>query len=58
MSDLTFFVVFSVDMPSRRGSKKVEAKGIFAGAKIRRGEDWRYLNQDGGAGSVVISGNP
>ncbi|XP_077535283.1 E3 ubiquitin-protein ligase MIB2-like isoform X2 [Haemaphysalis longicornis] len=39
-------------VPPRQGSAKVEVRGIFVGAKVARGEDWRWRNQDGGAGKV------
>ncbi|CAL1541883.1 unnamed protein product [Lymnaea stagnalis] len=38
-------------VPRRRDSEKVQAKGIFVGAKVCRGQDWMYGNQDGGEGS-------
>ena len=40
----------------RRGTSRLQAKGIFPGAKVVRGPDWKWENQDGGEGKegVVI----
>ncbi|CAL1544053.1 unnamed protein product, partial [Lymnaea stagnalis] len=38
------------EVPRRRGSKKVQAMGIFKDATVIRGHDWRWGNQDGGVG--------
>lgn len=40
------------DLPIRQGGRKCELKGIFAGAKVVRGLDWEWGNQDGGDGKV------
>ena len=32
---------------SRRKSKKTAARGIFAGARVVRGVDWQWEDQDG-----------
>ena len=37
-------------MGPRRGETKVPLKGIFIGAKVVRGHDWDWSNQDGGEG--------
>lgn len=37
-------------MVARKGSKKVQCKGIFIGAKVIRGTDWEWADQDGGPG--------
>lgn len=37
-------------MLPRKGCSKVELKGIFIGAKVVRGPDWDWGNQDGGDG--------
>ena len=37
-------------MEPRRKSKKVTARGIFAGARVVRGVDWQWEDQDGGNG--------
>uniref|UniRef100_T1JDF9 RING-type E3 ubiquitin transferase n=1 Tax=Strigamia maritima TaxID=126957 RepID=T1JDF9_STRMM len=37
-----------VDMIIRAGALKIQAKGIFVGAKVMRGPDWDWGNQDGG----------
>jgi len=35
------------EVPPRKGSRKVEAVGIFPGATVIRGPDWQWGNQDG-----------
>ena len=35
------------EVPPRKGSRKVEAIGIFPGATVIRGPDWQWGNQDG-----------
>ena len=37
-------------MESRRKSKKISARGIFPGARVVRGVDWQWEDQDGGNG--------
>nr|CAG4643779.1 EOG090X02DA [Lepidurus arcticus] len=37
-------------MEPRRKSKKVAIRGIFAGARVVRGVDWQWEDQDGGNG--------
>uniref|UniRef100_A0A182MM47 RING-type E3 ubiquitin transferase n=1 Tax=Anopheles culicifacies TaxID=139723 RepID=A0A182MM47_9DIPT len=37
-------------LPPRKGSTKIQLKGIFAGARVTRGPDWEWNNQDGGPG--------
>ena len=32
----------------RRKSKKITARGIFPGARVVRGVDWQWEDQDGG----------
>ena len=34
-------------MPSRGESRCVPAKGVFVGAVVERGNDWRWKDQDG-----------
>ncbi len=36
-----------VDIDSRRKSKKLTARGIFPGARVVRGVDWQWDDQDG-----------
>ncbi|KAL3862651.1 hypothetical protein ACJMK2_008605 [Sinanodonta woodiana] len=36
------------DVPPRITSRKVPAYGLFEKAKVVRGPDWRWINQDGG----------
>ena len=38
-----------MNVGSRQGSDKQEARGMFKGAKVVRGADWEWKNQDGGA---------
>ncbi|KAB0360392.1 hypothetical protein FD754_004548 [Muntiacus muntjak] len=40
----------AVLLESRRKSKKITARGIFAGARVVRGVDWQWEDQDGGNG--------
>lgn len=37
-------------MPKRQGVAKAQSKGIFVGAKVTRGPDWDWGNQDGKKG--------
>ncbi|MEE6464267.1 hypothetical protein FKM82_006222 [Ascaphus truei] len=37
-------------LESRRKSKKITARGIFASARVVRGVDWQWEDQDGGNG--------
>lgn len=41
-----------VEMPKRQGTFKIQARGIFVGAKVMRGPDWDWGNQDGGEGKT------
>jgi len=34
----------------RRKSKKITSRGIFPGARVVRGVDWQWEDQDGGNG--------
>lgn len=36
-----------VSVPVRKKSKKIFARGIFPGAKVLRGHDWNWEDQDG-----------
>lgn len=42
-------------MAPRKGCAKVQMKGIFVGAKVVRGPDWDWSNQDGGEGNQIHS---
>jgi E3 ubiquitin-protein ligase mind-bomb len=50
--------VFSLSVPGgdrilldpRRKSKKIAVRGIFQGARVVRGVDWQWEDQDGGNG--------
>ena len=44
---LSFMLVFRVICEARRKSKKVTARGIFPGARVVRGVDWQWEDQDG-----------
>ena len=37
-------------MQCRYKSSHVSARGVFVGARVVRGGDWRWSDQDGGAG--------
>ncbi|KAL2738045.1 E3 ubiquitin-protein ligase MIB2-like isoform X3 [Vespula squamosa] len=39
-----------IQLTAREGCTKVPLKGIFIGAKVVRGPDWEWGNQDGGSG--------
>ncbi|XP_012288301.1 E3 ubiquitin-protein ligase MIB2 [Orussus abietinus] len=41
-----------IQLPAREGDLKVPLKGIFIGAKVVRGPDWEWGNQDGGRGKT------
>ncbi|XP_070207241.1 E3 ubiquitin-protein ligase MIB2-like isoform X2 [Littorina saxatilis] len=41
-----------VKLPKRSTSSKVQAFGIFGGARVIRGPDWDWANQDGGEGKI------
>uniref|UniRef100_H3B381 RING-type E3 ubiquitin transferase n=1 Tax=Latimeria chalumnae TaxID=7897 RepID=H3B381_LATCH len=40
-----------VAVPPRQNSKKIQAKGIFVDATVRRGKDWKWGNQDQAKGN-------
>lgn len=46
----SFFFFYRVLMEPRRKSKKIGIRGIFAGARVVRGVDWQWEDQDGGNG--------
>ncbi|XP_037808555.1 E3 ubiquitin-protein ligase MIB2 [Lucilia sericata] len=41
-----------VRVPPRKSSKRIQLKGIFVGAKVVRGPDWEWEQQDGGEGKT------
>ncbi|XP_058984296.1 E3 ubiquitin-protein ligase MIB2-like isoform X2 [Musca domestica] len=41
-----------VHVPPRKGSKRIQLRGIFVGAKVARGPDWEWGQQDGGEGET------
>ncbi|XP_033337501.2 E3 ubiquitin-protein ligase mind bomb 2 isoform X2 [Megalopta genalis] len=41
-----------VQLTQRKGCPKIPLKGIFIGAKVVRGPDWEWGNQDGGSGKT------
>ncbi|XP_067621868.1 E3 ubiquitin-protein ligase MIB2 [Eurosta solidaginis] len=41
-----------VRLPPRKNSKRIQLKGIFVGAKVVRGPDWEWGQQDGGEGKT------
>lgn len=48
--NLSSILNFRVLLESRRKSKKITARGIFTGARVVRGVDWQWEDQDGGNG--------
>jgi E3 ubiquitin-protein ligase mind-bomb len=47
---MRFCWMLRVDLQPRQESPKIVSKGIFAGARVIRGPDWDWGNQDGGEG--------
>ncbi|KAL9961602.1 hypothetical protein ACROYT_G030573 [Oculina patagonica] len=43
--------VDGISVGRRSKTRKIQARGIYPGAKVTRGPDWEYGNQDGGVGS-------
>ena len=43
---------FRVPVGKRINCTKVQSKGLFPGAKVTRGRDWKWGEQDGGSGRV------
>ena len=41
------FINFRIEVSARENAIKIEARGIFVGAKVTRGLDWRWNDQDG-----------
>lgn len=41
-----------MDLPVRKNGRKCELRGIFVGAKVVRGFNWEWGNQDGGEGKM------
>lgn len=39
--------MYRVELPIRKNGRKCELKGIFVGAKVVRGFNWEWGNQDG-----------
>ena len=44
---LTPVILCSIPVPPRKVSKKISARGLFPEAKVVRGQDWIWGNQDG-----------
>ena len=44
---ICLYHVFSVNVPPRTSSKRITARGLFPNAKVVRGRDWMWQNQDG-----------
>lgn len=42
---------FRIELPVRKNARKCELKGIFVGAKVIRGSNWEWGDQDGGEGN-------
>ena len=47
---LNYSTCYRVLLEPRRKSKKITARGIYPGARIVRGVDWQWEDQDGGNG--------
>lgn len=45
---------FRIDLPVRANLRKCELWGIFPGAKVVRGFNWEWGNQDGGEGNSFL----
>lgn len=43
-----------MDLMARLDSPKIVSKGVFAGARVTRGPDWDWGNQDGGEGMLSV----
>ncbi|XP_034472739.1 E3 ubiquitin-protein ligase MIB2 isoform X2 [Drosophila innubila] len=41
-----------VRVPPRKGSQRIQLRGIFVGSKVVRGPDWEWNDQDGGEGKT------
>lgn len=41
-----------VGVPQRKSATKLDVTGLFPGALVTRGPDWKWLDQDGGAGKT------
>lgn len=46
------FLACRVPVGKRANCTKVKSKGFFPGAKVTRGKDWKWVDQDGGNGCV------
>ena len=42
-----FFILRPVQVRKRGGEKQARLHGFFQGAKVKRGKDWEWGNQDG-----------
>ena len=38
----------------RNGARQLQAKGLFSSAKVVRGPDWKWKDQDGGEGKEGV----
>ena len=50
MVGIFLFCFYRVLVEPRRKSKKITSRGIFPGARVVRGVDWQWEDQDGGNG--------
>jgi E3 ubiquitin-protein ligase mind-bomb len=41
---------YRILVEARKKSKKIPFKGMYPGARVVRGVDWQYGDQDGGSG--------
>lgn len=51
---LSLFSSCRVEVGSRKNAEKIPLQGIFTGAKVQRGPDWDWGNQDGGEGECAL----
>jgi len=45
----------SKDVPAREQSAKMEISGLFAGARVVRGMDWSWGDQDGNDNDIIVT---
>lgn len=60
-ADKSRLFLLRVKLTSRLNESKLPVRGIFIGATVQRGHDWKWANQDGGEGmfiSIITYINP
>ncbi|XP_071805761.1 E3 ubiquitin-protein ligase MIB2-like [Asterias amurensis] len=53
-SRIDAYHIQGVEVPPRSKSTKCKALGMFPGARVMRGPDWEWKEQDGGEGTVGV----